>query len=388
MIYLDNAATTKPDPRVVASMMLHMTDESYGNPGSIHTAGNAPKDIVRRARESVARFMNGHMTDIAFTSGGSEGNSFIIHGVLPYLRAAGKTEIVVSAAEHDSVLNAAHAAIKEGFEATVLPVNSEGCVEPNVLSAAITEKTGLVSVMYVNNELGGVNDVASLAEICRKKRVLFHTDCVQAAGSIPIDVSQIGCDFATISAHKFHGPKGVGAVYIRRHDVLSPIIFGGSAQEFGLRGGTENVPGIDGMGVACDIASLEMREDMMHVESIKQRFFTELKFGLSAAGLIDGVIVNGPPVIHPGKILNLQFPGVDSETLLLALSNEGICVSSGSACNSHSSLPSHVLLAAGLSESEARSSIRVSFSKYNTEHEAVYAADAIARCVAALHCAR
>jgi cysteine desulfurase len=369
-------------------MMLHMTDDSYGNPGSIHIAADDPKNTVQHARECVARFLNGHMSDIVFTSGGSEGNSLIICGVIPYLRAAGKTEIIVSAAEHDSVLNAAYSAANNGFDVTVLPVNSEGCVEQNVLSGAITDKTGLVSVMYVNNELGGVNDAVSLAEICREKHVLFHTDCVQAAGSIPIDVTQIGCDFATISAHKFHGPKGVGAIYMRRHDVLSPIIFGGSAQEFGLRGGTENVPGIDGMGVACDIASLEMREDMMHIEAIKQRFFTELKFGLSAAGLIDGVIVNGPPVIHPGKILNLQFPGVDSETLLLALSNEGICVSSGSACNSHSSLPSHVLLAAGLSESEARSSIRISFSKYNTEHEAVYAGSSIARCVAALRCAR
>jgi cysteine desulfurase len=387
MIYLDNAATTKTDPAVVACMIPLLSD-TYGNPGSIHAAATEPQRIMREARQSVASFLGCHSSDVIFTSGGSEGNSLIISGLLNHLREHGKQRIVVSATEHDSILRAAFSALEQGFDICTLPVNREGCVEPHVLEAAMSPDTGLVSVMYVNNELGGVNDVKALADICHSHDVLFHTDCVQAAGFEKLDMTEIGCDFATISAHKFHGPKGIGAIYAKHKDLLSPIIYGGDTQEFGLRGGTENVPCIAGMGFACDLAMLNLDQEVVAISTIKQSFYTELVSRLRSAGLSDIMSVNGPPVIQPGKILNLRFTGVDSETLVLALSGEGVCISSGSACNSHSVRPSHVLTAIGLSADEARSSVRISFSRYNTELEALAAAQAMARCVSKLSAMR
>lgn len=385
MIYLDNAATTRADPSVLASMVSMISE--YGNPGSIHMAGVTPQRMIRDARESVAAFMGCQPSQVIFTSGGSEGNSMVIRGILPHLDEIGRTEIVVSAAEHDSVMRAAFSAIGDGYDVRTIPVGSDGCVDPHNLELAITTNTGLVSIMYVNNELGSKNDVKALAEVCHSHGVLFHTDCVQAAGFEKLDVDDIGCDFATISAHKFHGPKGVGAVYVRDKSLLTPLIYGGDDQEFGLRGGTENVPGVSAMGFVCDLIRPSLDKDTVHISTIKQLFYSELISRLHSAGLDDILSVNGPPVIHPGKILNLRFTGVDSETLVLALSGEGVCVSSGSACNSHSVRPSHVLTAIGLTDDEARSSVRISFSRDNSKLEVVAAAQAMARCVEALHTA-
>lgn len=386
MIYLDNAATTRMDPRVAAELVLHLTDDTYANPGSIHAAGSASAELMSESRESVSRMFGCEPRQVIFTSGGSEGNSLVIRGILPHLKELGRTELIVSASEHESVLQSAKWAAEQGFDLTILPVNRDGCVEPHVLEAAITDQTGLVSVMYVNNELGGVNDVEAIGKLCRSYGALYHTDCVQAAGALPLPAVMQHCDFATISAHKFHGPKGVGAVYVRLPGLLEPLIHGGARQEFGVRGGTENVPGIAAMAIACDIISplQEMHDEMCQISAIKQGFYTELTRCLEEAGHPDAMFVNGPAVVQSGKILSLRFPGVDAETLILALSQDGVCVSAGSACQAHSANPSHVLLASGLSSDDARSTIRVSFSRFNTEQEVLCAARLIAQRVCQL----
>ena len=242
---------------------------------------------------------------------------------------------------------------------------------------------GLVSIMYVNNETGSENDVAYIGDVCKKNGWIFHTDCVQAAGSHKINVNDIGCNMLSISSHKIHGPKGIGALYVDPKLVkkMLPIICGGSHQEFGLRGGTENVAGIVGFGKACEIAEKEFREDMVRMSILKQIFYVTLMRELAENDLQGVVHINGEKIIRPGKILNLRFDGIDSETLVLLLDSNGVAVSSGSACRSHDLSPSHVLKAMGLSNEEAGNSIRVSFSKTNTDEEVVDAARIVATCV-------
>lgn len=283
--------------------------------------------------------------------------------------------------EHDSVLKAAQSLAQSGFSVTYVEPDSSGAIQPCEVEKAIREDTGLVSVMYVNNETGAVNDIHTIGQICRDHSILFHADCVQAAGQYPLDVENNCVDFASISSHKIHGPKGVGALYIRNPNIL-PLVCGGKEQEFGLRGGTENVAGIVGLGYACERAVEGLQENMITVSTLKQRFYAKLIEKLGAFGVgRECVHVNGRPVMESGKVLNIRFDGVDSETLLIMLNTQDICVSAGSACNSRESQPSHVLTAMGLSNDEARSSIRVSFSKYNTSEEVEAAAHMVASCV-------
>ena len=395
MIYLDNAATTRIDGEVIDAMMPYLTN-LYGNPGSLYSLGQTALQAVDKAREQVACFLNCQHENVIFTSGGSEGNSFVLYGVLDHLDAIGKDTIVTSMGEHDSVIRAledishmeydANGIVKTRFHIEYLPIGNGGKISIRDLrEELITNRTGLVSIMYVNNELGTVNPVSEIGEICMKKGILFHTDCVQAAGTYPLDVEEIGCDFLTISSHKIHGPKGVGAVYVRNPNNIKPLVRGGADQEFGLRGGTENVAGIVGFGKACEIMKKKMREIDVHTSAIKQNFYRVLTFFLAEHGLEHIVHVNGEPVIHSGKILNLRFDGVDAETLILMADSLGICLSAGSACHSHASEPSRVLLAAGLLPDEARSSVRISFSKQNTAEEVEDAAKKIAECVSVLH---
>lgn len=304
--------------------------------------------------------------------------------------------MIVSAIEHDSVLRAAESLIEDGFYITYIKPDADGKVRARDIEDAIRPETGLVSVMYVNNEVGSVNDIKEIGDVCRVHGVLFHTDCVQAAGQYPIDVDRNCIDFATISSHKIHGPKGVGAIYIRYTNfldpngapiqpIIEPLIHGGHEQEYGYRGGTENVPGIVGLGQAAELAVANMKEDMTEVSIFKQRFYMAIRDSLKELGESDSCIhINGRSVIEPGKTLNFRFDGVDAETLLLTLDAKGICVSAGSACRSREAVPSHVLTAMGLSEDEARSSIRVSFSRYNQTDEVLLAGDTIARCAIAL----
>lgn len=380
MIYLDAAATTPLDPRALRDMMPYLTSE-YGNPGMLYQLGRTTAQAVDKARKQVAEFINASPEQIVFTSGGSEANNLALRGVCDYLKSQGRTHILISAVEHDSVLRAAQALAKDGFDVEYLPVSSDCVVSAAAVEATIKPQTGLVSVMYVNNETGAVDPIEDIGAICMKRGVLFHTDCVQAAGCHLIDVVKIGCDLLSISSHKICGPKGVGALYVKDRAKLSPIISGGPEQEFGLRGGTENVPGIVGFGKACEISTASLHEDCIWVSTLKQRFFTALNDALSANGE-DGILhVNGPSPVTPGKTLNIRIDGVDGQTLLLMLDGLGVYLSAGSACCSHEIEPSHILTAMGLTKEQARSSIRVSFYRMNTAEEVVKAAGDIAESV-------
>ena len=383
MIYLDNAATTRIDHEVLDAMMPYLTT-MYGNAGTIYKIGRDANMAVENARRQVADFIGCERPEqIIFTSGGTEANNLVIQGITDYMRSNGKNHIIASAIEHDSVLNAIKkVCTKESFDYTLAKPDSTGHIAPSELRYLIRDGfTGLVSVMYVNNETGSENDIIEIANVCNEKGVLFHTDCVQAAGCYPVNACEIGCDFLTISSHKIHGPKGVGALCVKDPSILQPLIVGGAFQEFGLRGGTENVAGIVGFGKACEIAGKHLHDSDVRCSVLKQLFFSHLKDSLDFYGCGDIIHINGDPVIKHGKTINMRFDGVDGETLLLMLDSKDVYVSAGSACTSHESKPSHVLTAMGITDEDARNSIRVSFSRLNTEEEVCDAAQIIASCV-------
>lgn len=383
MIYLDNAATTRIAPEVLEAMMPYLTDE-YGNAGTLYGLGRSAAKAIDAARAQTSKLFNCSPDHVIFTSGGSESNNTVFMGLRHKLMESGKKHLIVSAIEHESVLKAAEMLTKDGFYITYVQPDRTGVINPKSVEDAIQEDTGLVSVMYVNNETGAVNDIQSIGRICRVHSVLFHTDCVQAAGQSTIDVEQDCIDFASVSSHKIHGPKGVGALYVRNRELV-PLISGGNEQEFGLRGGTENVAGIVGFGKACELASTNIRGNTIQVSIVKQKFYMELVESLKQYGIAREYIrINGGSIIEAGKTLNLGFDGVDAETLLLMLDSRGVCASAGSACSSHEAKPSHVLVAMGLTAEEARSSLRFSFSKYNTDEDVVCAAQILASCIFSL----
>lgn len=381
-IYLDNAATTKISPDVLEVMMPYLKEE-YGNAGSLYGMGRRAAEAIQMAREQTALLFGCTAEHVIFTSGGSESNSTVFAGLRKRLLDEGKKHLVISAVEHDSVLKAAQALTKDGFYITRIYPESNGYISRKKVEDAIQDDTGLVSVMFVNNETGAVNDIWRIGQFCRERSVLFHTDCVQAAGLYELPVE--GCaDFASVSSHKIHGPKGVGALYVRDKN-LSPLISGGAEQEFGLRGGTENVAGIVGFGCACEETVRSLQKNTTHISAMRQRFFMTLCRELEEKGIGKNTIhINGPSAITLGKVLNFRIDGVDGETLLLMLDGEKVYASAGSACRSHEAEPSHVLTAMGLTPDEARSSIRVSFSKYNTVKEVEMAAGIFARCIRSL----
>lgn len=385
MVYLDNASTTQVDPEVVEAMMPYLT-EQYGNPGTIYSFGRSAKKAVEKARAQVAAFIGAEPEQIIFTSGGTESNNTVFASLENHLRESGKTYIISTMLEHDSVLRAIEAlCIKPSFYSSFIHPNVQGIVDINDIISEVNERTGLISVMYVNNEVGSENPVAEIGAFCKSHGILFHTDCVQAAGSHEIDVKKIGCDFLSLSSHKIHGVKGIGALYVRDKSLLSPIIHGGDKQEFGLRGGTENVPAIVGFGKACEIATKRQHETDVLTSSLKQIFYSSLLKELKEIGLDDIVHINGDLIIKHGKILNIRFDKVDSETLLLMLDAKNICISAGSACRSQENEPSRVLLAMGIEPEDARNSVRISFSRMNTEAEIEEAAKTMADCVRILH---
>lgn len=368
MIYLDNAATTQVSQRVVNAMLPYFT-EMYGNAGSIHTMGTDAAKAMQKAREQCARPINAGPEDIIFTSGGSEANTLAIVGLAKHLESIGKTHVITTPVEHPSVLEAMKYLFYHGFEITYLPVDKHGILEKSTLVKAFREDTGLVSIMAVNNETGNSYDIRYIGSECKKREILFHTDCVQAFSNIDIDVKEFYIDFLSVSGHKFHAPKGVGFLYAKHKEFIRPIIFGGG-QEFGLRSGTENIPYIVGIGKAAEIAL----EDQMSSECNREKrtlFLDELSKEIS------DFRINGHPHIG-SKVINLYFDGVDGETLLLLLNNQGIFVSAGSACSAHSAVPSHVLKAIGLTDEESRNSIRVSFSSFTTNEEICESAHIIA----------
>lgn len=383
MIYLDNAATTRVSPSVLHAMLPYYLDQ-FGNPGSLHSCGRQAKDAVDHARGQVAKLFNTTPDHIIFTSGGSESNNMVFQGIVNHLREHNKTRILISAFEHDSVFRSAKSCEGLGFQVDIVsPRQRVDYIHVEDVDRAIQDDTGIVSVMYVNNETGAINDVRRIAALCHERGVLFHVDCVQAAGVRSLDTKRICCDFASISSHKIHGPKGVGALYCLDRSILSPIIYGGVEQEFGVRSGTENVPGIVGFGKACELA---LEENAVYA-FYHQRFLGTLSSSFGVNRLEDANIYSnssgGMSPLH-GRILNLRVDGVSGEALVLAMDSRGVCISAGSACRSHESEPSRTLLAIGLTPEEARSSVRISFSSDTTLEEVEEAAIIMAECITTL----
>ena len=362
-VYADNAATTAVSPTVLRAMEPFYT-ETYGNPSSLYSAGQRAKKALEEARAAIAGRLNAEPNEIFFTSGGSEADNWAIKGAARLLAKKGKRHIVTTKFEHHAVLHTCAALEKEGFEVTYLEVHRDGVVRPEEVEAAIREDTALVSVMYANNEIGTLQPIAEIGAICRRRGVLFHTDAVQAAGNVPIDVKAQSVDMLSISAHKFHGPKGVGLLYCRRGIALPNLIDGG-AQERGRRAGTENVAGIVGMSAALSEACDTMAERGERLTKMRDRLIRE-------ALRIERSRLNGDPVRRlPGNV-SLCFEGIEGESLLLLLDIAGVCASSGSACTSGSLDPSHVLLAIGLPHEVAHGSLRLSLSDGNTEEDVDY----------------
>lgn len=362
-IYADNAATTKQS-KVVTEKMVQVADKYYGNPSSLHTVGQKAKEELDRARASIAKNLGCEPREIYFTSGGSEADNQAIISAALAGEKKGKKHIISTAFEHHAVLHTLKKLEKYGFEVQLLDVGNVGTVTAEQVEAAIRPDTCLVTVMYANNEIGSIMPIKQIGAVCRAKGVLFHTDAVQAAGHLPINVKEQNIDMLSLSAHKFHGPKGTGVLYARTGVVLSNIIEGG-AQERGKRAGTENLPAIAGMAVALDDACAHMSENAAKVTAMRDKLIE----GLSK---IPHSALNGDPVNRlPGNV-SFCFEGVEGESLLLLLDQKGISASSGSACTSGSLDPSHVLLAIGRPHEVAHGSLRLSISEENTMEQMDY----------------
>ena len=363
MIYADNAATTKMSPVALAAMLPALED-NYGNPSSLHSVGQHAAELLQSARETMARCLNCKPREILFTSGGSEADNQALLSASELGRLKGKKHIISTAFEHHAILHSLKRLEKQGFEVTLLPVGPTGTVTAQQVKEAIRPDTCLVTVMYANNEIGSILPIEEIGAVCREAGVLFHTDAVQAVGHLPIDVKAQHIDMLSLSGHKFHGPKGVGVLYIKKGIILPNLIDGG-AQERGRRAGTENVASIVGLSVALENAINTMDEKNAKLRRMQDKLITELS-------KIDRSHLNGDRYHRlPGNV-NFSFEGVEGESMLLMLDLKGVCASSGSACTSGSLDPSHVLLSIGLKHEVAHGSLRLSFSDVNDESDADY----------------
>ena len=359
-IYLDNAATTKMSDHAIQAMLPYMND-IFGNPSSLHSAGQRANEALTNARERIAHLLNAKPSEITFTSGGSEADNQALISAAQLGEKNGKKHIISTAFEHHAVLHTLNKLQREGFVITLLPVPENGLIQPEQVAAALRSDTCLVSVMYANNEIGTIQPIAEIGALCRERGVLFHTDAVQAVGHLKIDVQSQHIDMLSLSAHKFHGPKGVGVLYARNGISLTPLIEGG-AQERHKRAGTENIPGIMGMAAAMEDACAHLEENTAHVSALRNRLIQ----GLSE---IPHSVLNGDAKNRlPGNV-HFCFEGIEGESLLLFLNDKGICASSGSACTSGSLDPSHVLLAIGRPHEIAHGSLRLSLSEETTESD-------------------
>lgn len=363
-IYFDHAATTPLDPRVLEAMMPYLT-ESYGNANSAHQLGRTAKVAIEDSREDIAKMLGAEPSEIIFTSGGTESDNAIIKGVIA---GTGKKEIITSPIEHHAVLHPAESLEHQGVTVTYLQPDKEGIITAEQVENAITEDTAIVTLMHVNNEIGTVNPIKEIADICREKNVTFHSDTVQSIGKIPVNVKEMGLDALSMSAHKIYGPKGTGVLYVKNGTPWEPWLQGGS-QERNRRGGTSNVPGIVGLASAMDFALKEQENNSKHFQNLRESAIQKLEkhFG-------NLFHINGPRTDAAPHILNVAFltpdgKGLDGEMLLLNLDIDGICVSNGSACTSGAMEPSHVLSGIGMTQARANSSIRISFGKHNTLEE-------------------
>lgn len=359
-IYMDNAATTRVCNEAIKAMTMCLNGE-YGNPSSIHTVGRASFGILENARESVARLIGASPREVYFTSGGTEADNWAIHAAAELGAKVGKRHLISTRFEHHAVLHSLEKMEKQGFMVTLLDVHSNGLVRPEELENAIREDTAFVTIMYANNEIGTIQPISEFGAICRSRGVLFHTDAVQAAGHLPIDVHAQNIDMLSLSAHKFHGPKGTGVLYCSNNVPLK-IFMEGGAQEHGKRGGTENVPAISGMSAALKRACASMEQNTRKIEAMRDRLIKALE-------TIPYSRLNGHSLQRLPGIVNFSFDGIEGESLQMMLDQSGICVATGSACTSGSLEPSHVLLALGLPYETAHGSVRLSLSEYNTPEE-------------------
>jgi cysteine desulfurase len=358
-IYFDHNATTPMHPAVIERMTAALR-QHFGNPSSVHHFGQQAKAALDEARTAVAALIGAEPAELVFTSGGTEGDNFAIRGVAEALEPSGKRHLIATAIEHEAVVNTLKALARRGWRTTLLPVDQSGIVAPERLKQALTDDTALVSVMHANNEIGTIQPIADLARLVRERGALFHTDAVQSAGKIPVDVKTLGVDLLTISAHKFYGPKGIGATWIRRGLRVLPILTGGK-HERNRRAGTENVAGIVGMGVAAQHARATMAEEGERLGRLRDR----LEEGLLTA--VPGTAVNGARQFRVANTTNISFDRVEAESLLIALDLAGFAVSTGSACSSGTLEPSHVLKAMGFPPHRAQNSIRFSLGAANTD---------------------
>lgn len=367
-IYVDNAATTRLSDHAL-EVMAPMMQEIYGNPSSLHHIGQTAKEYLVNAREQVAKCINASANEIYFTSGGSEADNQAILTAAYNGAKKGKKHIISSKFEHHAVLHTLNKLEKEGFEIQLLDVYSDGLVRVEDVKKALRDDTALVTIMTANNEVGTVQPIKEIGAVCKEKNVIFHTDAVQAVGHIAVDVQDMNVDMLSISAHKFHGPKGVGVLYCRKGIVLQNLINGG-AQERNKRAGTENMPAIVGMATAMQDAVSTIEKNAVYVSKLRDKIIDGVKD-------IERSRINGDLINHLPGTVNMCFEGIEGESLLLLLDQKGICASSGSACTSGSLDPSHVLLSMGIPVATAHGSLRLSLSEYNTEEEVDLIIDAI-----------
>lgn len=359
-VYADNAATTRVSAAAKAAMLRHL-DENFGNPSSLHTSGQLAAEALQDARQRIAAALHAKTNEIYFTSGGSEAdNQAILTGAF-YGTRTGKRHIVSSKFEHHAVLHTLRKLEKEGFTITLVDVHEDGLVRVEEVESALREDTALVTIMMANNEIGTIQPIAEIGALCRSRGILFHTDAVQAVGHIPVDVQTLQVDMLSLSGHKFHSPKGVGALYVRS-GIRPQILIEGGAQERGKRGGTENIPGIAAMAAALEESVSALEENTAKILPLRDQLIRELT-------KIPHSRLNGDPEKRVPGTVNLCFEGIEGESLLLLLDAKGIAASSGSACTSGSLDPSHVLLALGLPHEVAHGSLRLSIDEYNTKEE-------------------
>ena len=374
-VYADNAATTSVSKAALDAMLPYLT-ENYGNPSSLYAFGQKAAEALQEARETVASCINAEPREIIFTSGGSEADNQAIVSAAKLGARKGKKHLISTQFEHHAVLHTLSKLEKEGFEVTLLDPHSDGVIRVEDVEAAIRPDTALVTVMFANNEIGTVQPIAEIGTLCREKGIPFHTDAVQAAGHMPIDVKAMNIDMLSMSGHKFHAPKGVGVLYARRGMVLTNIIEGG-AQERGKRAGTENVAGIVAMAAALKESCEHMEENTAKIIPMRDKLFRELS-------KIPHSKINGSLEHHVPGTVNMCFEGIEGESLLLMLDDAGICASSGSACTSGSLDPSHVLLSIGLPHEVAHGSLRLSIGEYNTMEQIDHIIETVPKVVAYL----
>ena len=362
-VYMDHAATTPVDPQVVQAMLPYFT-QYYGNASSLHSFGSEAYNALETARSSVARLIGAEKEEIIFTAGGTESDNIAVKGTAIKNRSKGK-HIVTSSIEHPAIMETCAYLETLGYHVTYLPVDNYGIVDLSELEQAISNETILVSIQHANNEIGTIQNIEAIGEITGRRGVLFHTDAVQSVGKVPIEVRKAHVDLLSIASHKFHGPKGVGALYVKKGVALDPLVHGGG-QEKGLRSSTENIPGIVGIGKAAEIAYSMMIQDGKRVSAMRDRIINDVLSEISLSYL------NGHPTQRLPNNASFRFDGLEGESLVLSLDGKGLAASTGSACSSKKLRPSHVLLAIGLNEVQAHGSLRLTLGRENTEEEVSY----------------